>query len=74
MSTRKLDPSLLAGDLLGRAARDAVGKLNPASLIRNPVIFVTEIVAAAVTVLGAAQPRDRRARRASPWPSPPGSG
>ncbi len=37
--------------LLGRAALDAVKKLNPAALLRNPVIFVTEIVAVVVTIL-----------------------
>ena len=37
--------------LLRRAARDAVLKLNPRHLIRNPVIFVTEIVATLVTIL-----------------------
>ena len=52
MATRKLEPSIFARGLLGRAARDAVVKLNPASLIRNPVIFVTEVIAAVVTVLG----------------------
>jgi len=40
------DPSLLL-----TAARDAVLKLNPLSLSRNPVIFVTEVVAAFVTLL-----------------------
>ncbi|MDB5600812.1 MAG: kdpB [Xanthobacteraceae bacterium] len=39
------DPAILAG-----AARDAFIKLNPRRLIRNPVIFVTEVVAAVVTV------------------------
>ena len=33
------------------AALDALRKLNPAKLIRNPVIFVTEVVALLVTVL-----------------------
>ena len=42
---------LLDGAIIGRAARDAVLKLNPARLIRNPVIFVTEVVAVLVTVL-----------------------
>ena len=37
--------------LLGRAALDALRKLNPAKLIRNPVIFVTEVVAILVTLL-----------------------
>ena len=44
--------SLFDGRILGRAARDSALKLNPATLIRNPVIFVTEVVAALVTVLG----------------------
>lgn len=37
--------------LLLRAMRDAFAKLNPAKLVRNPVIFVTEIVAAVVTFI-----------------------
>jgi K+-transporting ATPase ATPase B chain len=41
-----LDPSILLP-----AARDAVLKLDPRQLLRNPVIFVTEAVAAVVTVL-----------------------
>jgi K+-transporting ATPase ATPase B chain len=44
--------SLFNGPILARAALDSVLKLNPATLIRNPVIFVTEVVAALVTVLG----------------------
>ena len=44
---------LFDGPILLRATRDAFAKLNPAKLIRNPVIFVTEVVAALVTVLGA---------------------
>lgn len=39
--------------LLARALRDAVLKLNPAHLIRNPVIFVTEVVSILVTLLAA---------------------
>lgn len=50
MSTTKsismLDPAILVP-----ALRDAVIKLDPRQLIRNPVIFVTEIVAVLVTVL-----------------------
>ena len=38
--------------ILTRAARDSLAKLNPAALIRNPVIFVTEVVALLTTVLG----------------------
>ena len=44
--------SLFDGAIVGRATRDAFVKLNPAGLIRNPVIFVTEIVAMLVTILG----------------------
>ena len=35
-----------------RALRDALAKLNPLTLARNPVIFVTEIVAALTTTIG----------------------
>ena len=46
------DPiALFDGAIIARAARDALAKLNPARLIRNPVIFVTEVVAVLVTVL-----------------------
>ena len=38
--------------ILRRAAFNAVVKLNPLSLVRNPVIFVTEVVAMLVTGLG----------------------
>ncbi|UDF32172.1 UNVERIFIED_ORG: potassium-transporting ATPase subunit KdpB (plasmid) [Roseateles sp. XES5] len=44
-------PSLLDPAILLPAARDAVVKLDPRKLVRNPVIFVTEAVAAVVTVL-----------------------
>jgi K+-transporting ATPase ATPase B chain len=40
--------------LLGRAALDALLKLSPAKLIRNPVIFVTEVISILVTILAAA--------------------
>ena len=50
MSTTKrismLDPAILLP-----ALRDAFIKLDPRQLIRNPVIFVTEVVAVLVTVL-----------------------
>ena len=51
-STRADAISLFDGRILRRAALDAVAKLNPRALIRNPVIFVTEVVALLVTVLG----------------------
>ena len=44
--------SLLDRRIASRAARDALVKLNPRQLARNPVIFVTEIVALLTTVLG----------------------
>ncbi|MBY0613445.1 MAG: potassium-transporting ATPase subunit KdpB [Beijerinckiaceae bacterium] len=44
-------PSLFDGRILISALRDAVLKLNPLQLVRNPVIFVTEVVAALVTIL-----------------------
>ncbi|MDW8399536.1 MAG: potassium-transporting ATPase subunit KdpB [Acetobacteraceae bacterium] len=53
---------ILDRSLLPRAARDAVLKLNPARLIRNPVIFVTEIVSILVTLLAALA-----AWRGQPW-------
>lgn len=43
--------SLLDPAILLPAMRDAVLKLNPQQLLRNPVIFVTEAVAAVVTIL-----------------------
>ncbi|WP_152046806.1 potassium-transporting ATPase subunit KdpB [Aureimonas psammosilenae] len=44
-------PSTFRPDLARRAVIDAFRKLNPAALMRNPVIFVTEVVAAVVSVL-----------------------
>jgi K+-transporting ATPase ATPase B chain len=44
--------ALFDGAILRRAAGDSFKKLNPAGLIRNPVIFVTEVVAMLVTILG----------------------
>nr|WP_043839382.1 potassium-transporting ATPase subunit KdpB [Roseomonas aerilata] len=41
-----LDPALLP-----RAIGDAFRKLNPVTLLRNPVIFVTEVVSIVVTIL-----------------------
>ncbi len=43
--------SLFTGPLMGVAARDAAIKLDPRVLIRNPVMFVTAIVAALSSVL-----------------------
>ncbi|MCQ8241485.1 potassium-transporting ATPase subunit KdpB [Acetobacteraceae bacterium KSS12] len=44
--------ALFDGPILLRATRDAFRKLDPRHLLRNPVIFVTEVVAILVTVLG----------------------
>ena len=44
--------ALFDGAIIRRAAGDSFKKLNPAGLIRNPVIFVTEVVAMLTTVLG----------------------
>ncbi|UFN51500.1 potassium-transporting ATPase subunit KdpB [Roseomonas sp. OT10] len=52
-----LDPALLP-----RAMGDAFRKLNPATLLRNPVIFVTEVVSILVTLLAA-----RAAFLGEPW-------
>jgi K+-transporting ATPase ATPase B chain len=43
--------SLFTGPLMAAAARDSFAKLDPRTLIRNPVMFVTSIVAALSTVL-----------------------
>jgi K+-transporting ATPase ATPase B chain len=43
--------SLFTGPLLTAAARDSFIKLDPRTLIRNPVMFVTGLVAALSTVL-----------------------
>jgi K+-transporting ATPase ATPase B chain len=45
-ATALADPAILR-----RAALDAFRKLDPRKLVRNPVIFVTEIVAILVTIL-----------------------
>ena len=43
--------SLFTGPLMSAAARDAVRKLDPRLLVKNPVMFVTAIVAALSTIL-----------------------
>jgi K+-transporting ATPase ATPase B chain len=54
--------ALFDSTIIARAARDSFAKLNPARLIRNPVIFVTEVVAVLVTVLAI-----RNAGSGQPW-------
>jgi potassium-transporting ATPase ATP-binding subunit len=53
------DPSMMLA-----AARDAMLKLNPVGLSKNPVIFVTEVVAAFVTLLWL---RDLVLSAGEPW-------
>ena len=57
--------ALFDSAIIARAARDSFAKLNPARLIRNPVIFVTEVVAVLVTILAV-----RNAATAQPWTFP----
>ncbi|PZU21267.1 MAG: K(+)-transporting ATPase subunit B [Shinella sp.] len=51
MSKDHKAPGLLDPSILFPAIRDAFAKLDPRKLLRNPVIFVTEIVAVVVTIL-----------------------
>ena len=51
MSTAAKSISILSPAILVPALRDAFIKLDPRQLLRNPVIFVTEVVAVLVTVL-----------------------
>ncbi|MBP0463497.1 potassium-transporting ATPase subunit KdpB [Roseomonas sp. PWR1] len=54
--------ALLSGPIVRRALLDACAKLDPRHLVRNPVIFVTEVVAILVTVLAF-----RAAGMGQPW-------
>ena len=51
MSQKTQAAGLFDAAIIGRAAIDALAKLDPRALARNPVIFVTEAVSAVVTVL-----------------------
>ena len=51
MSTKAVTPSVFDPAILLPALRDALLKLDPRQLGRNPVIFVTEVVALVVTML-----------------------
>jgi K+-transporting ATPase ATPase B chain len=44
--------SLFDKTIIARATGDAFAKLNPVTLARNPVIFVTEVVAVMVSAVG----------------------
>ncbi len=49
MTTKSMAPALFDGAIFRQAIVDSFYKLNPRALSRNPVIFVTEVVAALVT-------------------------
>ena len=51
MSKKAKPRGLFDREIMAAAAVDSVRKLNPRSLAKNPVIFVTEVVSAVVTVL-----------------------
>jgi K+-transporting ATPase ATPase B chain len=61
-STTRARPPMLDPALLPRAIGDAFRKLNPVTLLRNPVIFVTEVVSIVVTILAGSA-----AGRGEPW-------
>jgi len=48
---RSAQKSLFTADLIAPAVGDAFRKLNPAALIRNPVMFTTAVVAILLTIL-----------------------
>jgi K+-transporting ATPase ATPase B chain len=50
MATHARARSLFDRKIVGRAIGDSFLKLNPRTLLRNPVMFVVEIVAAATTI------------------------
>jgi len=51
MSSKAAAPGLFNATIMRRAMIDAFAKLNPRTLARNPVMFVTEVVSAVVTIL-----------------------
>ena len=51
MSAEAQTRSLFDGGIIAAAAVDALRKLDPRALMKNPVIFVTEVVSALVTAL-----------------------
>jgi K+-transporting ATPase ATPase B chain len=51
MSTKLAAASLLDGSILRDAVWDCLVKLNPRQLVRNPVIFVTAVVALLASVM-----------------------
>ena len=51
MSSKAKSQGLFDRQIIGAAAVDAVRKLDPRALAKNPVIFVTEVVSLLVTLL-----------------------
>src|SRR5580692_11727461 len=51
MASKAKAQGLLDGGIIAAAAVDALRKLNPRALAKNPVIFVTEVVSLLVTLL-----------------------
>jgi K+-transporting ATPase ATPase B chain len=64
MSTKAKAQGLFDPTIIRRAALDALRKLDPRALARNPVIFVTEAVSVVVTGFFI---RDLITQEASPW-------
>jgi K+-transporting ATPase ATPase B chain len=52
--------SLFDAAIIRRATLDSFAKLNPVTLMRNPVIFVTEVVAVLTTVVGVEDMLDKQ--------------
>ena len=75
MASKAKSQGLFDGKIIAAAAIDALRKLDPRALAKNPVIFVTEAVSLVVTLLLRPRSRDRTtARRCSPARSRSGSG
>src|SRR6266481_4980562 len=51
LAPRKRAVAGISSEILASAAWDALRKLNPRTLVRNPVMFVVEIVSALTTVI-----------------------
>ena len=64
MTKDKQAPALIDGAIFRQATLDSIYKLNPRALARNPVIFVTEVVATLVTALWL---RDLLATNGTAW-------
>ncbi len=64
MTTKSVAPALFDSAIFRQAITDSFFKLNPRALSRNPVIFVTEVVAALVTAFWL---RDLLASNGTAW-------